>query len=330
MVPRWQNCVHVEAPADRLCTIRLNVTVDGRTLKDSFQWNVDDPMTAAQFARSLCYDLDLNQNFEAKITETMEEQIGSFTLSHLRLDVEQRVPIRLEIRIGHQILRDQFEWDMGEPANDPETFARSLCADLALGPEYATEVAQSIREQLNEHASELLSRGKIREQDHYIVASRAIRQPHELAAWEPSLDDMTEQELIETKKDEEREARIAARESRKTGGGSRGRGAIQAPSSGSQATMVELDGSAVMANFRKGRPGGMPFAMQRLSGSTNPFGRAGYPPEYVQLREMMSAMSARQNQLRLAGQRDESLEAQMVAVNERMNAVIAAHTNQGR
>ena len=46
------------------------MTVDGRTLKDSFQWNVDDPMTAAQFARSLCYDLDLNQNFEAKITET--------------------------------------------------------------------------------------------------------------------------------------------------------------------------------------------------------------------------------------------------------------------
>jgi len=292
-------------------------------------------MTPEQFARSLCYDLDLNSIFEGKITESMTEQLSTFTLSALSLDHEHRVPIRLEIRIGHQILRDQFEWDMGEPANDPETFARALCADLALGPEYTTEVAQTIREQLNEHASELLSKGKVREQDHYLVPSKAIRQPHELSSWEPSLDDMTEEELQEIKKFEEREARIAARESRKTGARG-GRGAIQAPSAGTATQMIELDGMAVMNNFGRGNQrfgfAQQQAAMRRQSGSSNPFGRGGFPPEYIQARDNLVILVQQKSQLQLATPPPPNkenaiiaLDIQINAVNERMQAVVVAH-----
>ena len=47
---------------------------------------------------------------------------------------------------------DQFEWDLSNPLNNPEDFARCLCADLGLGGEFVTAVAYSIRGQLSWHA----------------------------------------------------------------------------------------------------------------------------------------------------------------------------------
>ena len=46
---------------------------------------------------------------------------------------------------------DQFEWDLSNPLNSPEVFARQLCADLGLGGEFATTIAYSIRGQLSWH-----------------------------------------------------------------------------------------------------------------------------------------------------------------------------------
>ncbi len=47
---------------------------------------------------------------------------------------------------------DQFEWDLSNPLNSPEQFARELCADLGLGGEFATTIAYSIRGQLSWHS----------------------------------------------------------------------------------------------------------------------------------------------------------------------------------
>ena len=52
---------------------------------------------------------------------------------------------------------DQFEWDLSNPLNNSEDFARQLCADLGLGGEFATTVAYSIRGQLSWHAKTLPS-----------------------------------------------------------------------------------------------------------------------------------------------------------------------------
>ena len=56
--------------------------------------------------------------------------------------------IKLNLHVGNVSLQDQFEWDMTEPLNDPELFARSLCTDVGLGGEFFTAIAYSIRGQL--------------------------------------------------------------------------------------------------------------------------------------------------------------------------------------
>ena len=60
--------------------------------------------------------------------------------------------LQLNIHVGNISLVDQFEWDLSNPLNSPEQFARQLCADLGLGGEFATTIAYSIRGQLSWHA----------------------------------------------------------------------------------------------------------------------------------------------------------------------------------
>ena len=59
--------------------------------------------------------------------------------------------LQLNIHVGNISLVDQFEWDLSNPLNSPEVFARQLCADLGLGGEFATTIAYSIRGQLSWH-----------------------------------------------------------------------------------------------------------------------------------------------------------------------------------
>lgn len=59
---------------------------------------------------------------------------------------------QLNIHVGNISLVDQFEWDLSNPLNSPEQFARELCADLGLGGEFATTIAYSIRGQLSWHS----------------------------------------------------------------------------------------------------------------------------------------------------------------------------------
>lgn len=58
---------------------------------------------------------------------------------------------QLNIHVGNISLVDQFEWDMSERENSPETFALMLCSELGLGGEFVTTIAYSIRGQLSWH-----------------------------------------------------------------------------------------------------------------------------------------------------------------------------------
>lgn len=60
--------------------------------------------------------------------------------------------LQLNIHVGNISLVDQFEWDLSNPLNSPEQFARELCSDLGLGGEFATTIAYSIRGQLSWHS----------------------------------------------------------------------------------------------------------------------------------------------------------------------------------
>jgi len=38
--------------------------------------------------------------------------------------------------VGNRTLIDKFEWDISDAQNSPESFARTLCADLTLSKEW--------------------------------------------------------------------------------------------------------------------------------------------------------------------------------------------------
>lgn len=66
-------------------------------------------------------------------------------------NTDQRVIVKLNIHVGNVSLNDQFEWDISEPQNSPEEFAKTLAAELGLGGEFVTSIAYSIRGQLAWH-----------------------------------------------------------------------------------------------------------------------------------------------------------------------------------
>lgn len=139
-------------------------------------------MTPEMFAEILCDDLDLNPlAFVPAIASAIRQQIESYpTDSILEEQADQRVIIKvrcrtqgptlygnildqgefkdllfsvpqLNIHVGNISLVDQFEWDMSERENSPESFALKLCSDLGLGGEFVTTIAYSIRGQLSWH-----------------------------------------------------------------------------------------------------------------------------------------------------------------------------------
>lgn len=70
---------------------------------------------------------------------------------------EVLVPIRLDMEIEGQKLRDTFTWNKNETLITPEQFAEILCDDLDLNPLlFVPAIAQSIRQQTNDFPSDAL------------------------------------------------------------------------------------------------------------------------------------------------------------------------------
>lgn len=68
---------------------------------------------------------------------------------------EDLVPVRLDIDIDGQKLRDCFTWNKSENLITPETFAEVLCDDLDLSPmQFVPAIAQAIRNQVKQYSTE--------------------------------------------------------------------------------------------------------------------------------------------------------------------------------
>ena len=92
-------------------------------------------ITPEIFAEILCDDLDLNPTtFIPAIAASIRQQLDSHPSDNNLIEdnTDQRVIIKLNIHVGNVSLVDQFEWDMGEPQNSPEEFAKRLAAELGL------------------------------------------------------------------------------------------------------------------------------------------------------------------------------------------------------
>lgn len=234
-----------EAPpliSDDLIPIHIDVTVDGHRIQDTFSWNPDErSITPQVFATVLVSDLSLPSAAIAEITHQINEQIsahlsaapvvtasptsppkqaaltvqpartagiGDAAVGRAGLNrrgKECRHVVRLNVRVGGILIRDQFEWDMNETDNNPDAFAEQLCADLGLNTEHVPVIAHAVRAQLNE-ISQFQDR---RPGCPIVTAESALRNGVE--AWGPALQRLSPEEQQKLERKEIREARLQRR-----------------------------------------------------------------------------------------------------------------------
>lgn len=158
---------------EELVPIRLDLEFDKLRLRDTFTWSAHDrTMPVDLFAEGLIEDFRLPPEAVATLTQqvsqAVQEQLADYHphpfIEEEPLDPhlpyfaykndEMRMLIRLNITLGNHTLVDQFDWDINNPVNCPEEFARQMGHDLSLSGEFVTAIAHSIREQ-----TQLLTKG---------------------------------------------------------------------------------------------------------------------------------------------------------------------------
>ncbi|KAF0690528.1 Aste57867_18077 [Aphanomyces stellatus] len=173
--------------ATALVPIRLDVDVDGYRYIDSFSHETD--YTFETFSASLIRDLDLPDCFYVPIADAIRKQVEQASPLLPVGDAVPTspclVPISLKLRLNDTLLLDTFEWDLSNPANDPDQFARVLCAEMGLSGEFEVQIALSIHEQL------LVYSRKERAQDTSArlppVTQHVMRDLDDAKAWEPKV-----------------------------------------------------------------------------------------------------------------------------------------------
>ncbi|KAK5103777.1 SWI/SNF chromatin-remodeling complex subunit [Lithohypha guttulata] len=164
-VSRSEQAIQAEQD-EELVPIRLDVEWGKIKLRDTFTWNLHDHTTNIEyFAEKLVEDFGLDiaacETLVKKVAANVREQLTDYTPHiyaqpepldpHLPYSAykndEMRILIKLNITIGQNTLIDQFEWEINNPYNSPEEFARQMTHDLSLAGEFTTAIAHCIREQ---------------------------------------------------------------------------------------------------------------------------------------------------------------------------------------
>ncbi|KAI9803311.1 MAG: hypothetical protein M1825_002102 [Sarcosagium campestre] len=164
-VPRKEMAAQADQ-LEELVPIRLDIDSDKVKLRDTFTWNLHDRVISPdQFAQQLVEDfqvpVELAPQFAQFASHEIQKQVQNFYpqvfIEEEALDPhlpyfaykndEMRILIKLSITIGQLTLIDQFEWEINNPLNSPEDFAKHMARDLALSGEFTTAIAHAIREQ---------------------------------------------------------------------------------------------------------------------------------------------------------------------------------------
>ncbi|CAN8075415.1 unnamed protein product [Agarophyton chilense] len=192
-------------PSDALVPIRLDLTFDNHRIQETLTWNLlESQITPLTFATILADDLNLPDSARDTISEAIKEQIASF-VPPKQPQTECRHVVRLDIRVGRIVIRDQFEWDLSAHQNSPEAFAERLCADLGLNSEHVPPVAHAIREQLLELAKFQDKRQKCAVLHEKDVVRSGVQ------GWEPEVECLSVEEQERLERKERREARLMRR-----------------------------------------------------------------------------------------------------------------------
>eukprot|EP00261_Vitis_vinifera_P034585 XP_019075828.1 PREDICTED: chromatin structure-remodeling complex protein BSH isoform X2 [Vitis vinifera] len=186
------------------------------------------------FAKRTVKDLKLPPAFITQIAQSIQSQLAEFR-SFEGQDMqtgEKIVPIKLDLRVNHTLIKDQFLWDLNNFESDPEEFARTFCKDLGVeDPEVGPAIAVAIREQLYEIAIQSVTSAretriskKGRRGAEHIPASKAsgtaldlmklfgnkssiIRKRREWDVYEPIVDILSNEEVDVLEAREDRNAR---------------------------------------------------------------------------------------------------------------------------
>ncbi|KAI9654582.1 MAG: SWI/SNF chromatin-remodeling complex subunit [Alyxoria varia] len=151
---------------EELVPVRIDIEHEKHRLRDTFIWNIHDQCVDPRiFASGLVEDFrippEISRHFIDRVIQSIQEQLEDFH-PHCFIDEgsldphlpyyaykndEMRIAIRLNITIGQHTLVDQFDWDVNNATNSPESFASEMARDLGLAGEFETAIAHQIREQ---------------------------------------------------------------------------------------------------------------------------------------------------------------------------------------
>ncbi len=229
--------------SEELVPIRLEFDQDrdGFQLSDTFLWNMNEKtISLDEFVDVLMADYlfpeDKLASSKKKIVESIRDQLADYhpmIYPTVQLDgakqadeyakkskqSDLRFPIMLDITIGNNQLTDKFDWDVMNPKNDPEDFARVLCAEMSLPGEFQTAISHSIREQCQTYIKSLylvgyrfdgspVSGEELKEfVSSNLDAHNVIRPRYLLSDYTASLQELSFESIQKLKKEREREAR---------------------------------------------------------------------------------------------------------------------------
>ena len=236
---------------EELVPIRLDLELDKLRLRDTFTWNLHEKLVTPElFIQHLIEDLkipDDDINSKRRLSELvrgeMHEQILNY-YPHVFVDDgpvepgrpyfehkddEMRIMIKLNITIGRITLIDQFEWDINNPQNLPEDFAKNMALENALSGEFTTAIAHSIREQSQLYTRSLwltnhmfdgrpVEDPDVRDSFLSAPAHSTFRPQQAQKDWMPYLYEMSEAELERTETSMSREHRVQKRQLNRRGG----------------------------------------------------------------------------------------------------------------
>lgn len=183
---------------EELVPVRVEVDWDKVRLRDTFTWNLHDRLIPVDlFSAQLVEDMGLKAPLDRPVYDQVQQQIRDqlndfFPMVYSEEDAldpelpysaykndEMRILIKLNITIGTVTLVDQFEWEINNPINSPEDFARVMAHDLSLSGEFTTAIAHCIREQTQLFTRSLYSIG-------HPFDGRPVEEPDLVAAFLPS------------------------------------------------------------------------------------------------------------------------------------------------
>ncbi|KEQ83162.1 SNF5-domain-containing protein [Aureobasidium pullulans EXF-150] len=233
---------------EELVPVRLDLELEKLRLRDTFTWNLNDRLVSPQlFAENLIEDLKIpnehTQSLARQVHQELLDQLNNYyphvypagqpaepdlAYSAHKND-DMRITVKLNITIGHITLVDQFEWDINNPLNSPEEFARQMSLDLSLSGEFTTAIAHSIREQCQLYTKSLfvtnyefdgrpIEDPDVRENMLPSPVPNVFRQQQSQKDWTPYMYELTEGELEKTELSMLREQRAQKRQLNRRGG----------------------------------------------------------------------------------------------------------------